>query len=114
MTSIVLKPWGSYQVLESDNKYRLKKIIVKPKGKLSLQSHQYRSEHWVVVQGRAEVTLNDDISTLNENESIFIPIEAKHRLSNSDTNDLIIIEVWHGDQLDEEDIIRYEDIYNRK
>lgn len=114
MTSIVLKPWGSYQILEIDKKYTLKKIIVKPKGKLSLQSHQYRSEHWVVVKGKAEVTLNDNIFTMNENENIFIPKNSKHRLGNNSNEDLIIIEVWYGDKLEEEDIIRYEDIYNRK
>ncbi len=113
MKSIVLKPWGSFQVIEESTKYLIKKIIVKPEGSLSLQSHNYRSEHWVVVQGQAEVTLNENIKTLNVNENIFIPIKAKHRLTNKTSNDLMIIEVWYGEKLDENDITRYEDIYNR-
>ena len=114
MESIVLKPWGSYQVIEKGNKYLIKRIIVKPGGKLSLQSHQYRSEHWIVVQGESEVTINNDIKVLSSNENIFIPLQAKHRLANNSSEDLILIEVWYGDNLDEKDIIRYEDIYNRE
>ena len=114
MTSVVLKPWGSYEVLESGLKYSIKRILVKPGGILSLQSHAYRSEHWVVVQGEAEVTLNDKITTYKSNENIYIPIKTKHRLANKEKKDLVVIEVWCGDILDEKDIIRYEDIYNRK
>ena len=114
MTSIVLKPWGSYQVIVEGEKYIIKKIIVKPGGKLSLQSHQHRSEHWIVVQGEAEVTIEDDIKIFNSNEYIFIPLQAKHRLANNSSENLILIEIWYGDSLDEKDIIRYEDIYNRK
>ena len=68
MTSIVLKPWGSFQVIEEGEKYLVKKIIVKPKGKLSLQSHEHRSEHWVVVKGRAQVTLNDETKILYQTD----------------------------------------------
>lgn len=114
MKSIVLKPWGSYQVLEQGSKYSIKRIEVKPGGILSLQSHLYRSEHWVVVQGVAEVTLDDDIKILNVNQNIFIPKNSKHRISNKHNENLIVIEVWFGDTLEEEDIIRYEDIYDRK
>ena len=114
MTSLVLKPWGSYQVIEEGEKYKIKKIIVKPGGKLSLQSHKYRSEHWIVVQGQAETIINKKIITLNSNENIFIPKQTKHRLANNFSEDLILIEVWYGDNLDEKDIIRYEDIYNRE
>ena len=114
MTSVVLKPWGSYEVLDSGLKYSIKRIIVKPGGILSLQSHTYRSEHWVVVQGVGEVTLNNKISTYKSNENIYIPVKAKHRLANKEKKDLVVIEVWYGDILDEEDIIRYEDIYDRK
>ena len=113
MKSIVLKPWGSFQIIEESIKYVIKKIIVKPKGSLSLQSHKYRSEHWIVVQGQAEVILNEDTKTLNANENIYIPVEAKHRLTNNTSEDLIIVEVWYGDRLEEDDITRYEDIYNR-
>tara|TARA_B100000378_G_scaffold135823_1_gene109679 strand:- start:259 stop:603 length:345 start_codon:yes stop_codon:yes gene_type:complete len=114
MTSIVSKPWGSFQVIEEGEKYMVKKIIVKPKGKLSLQSHEHRSEHWVVVKGRAQVTLNDDIKILETNKSIFIPLQTKHSLANNELEDLVVIEVWHGNILEEEDIKRYEDIYGRE
>jgi len=113
MTSIVSKPWGSYEVLHTGDNYAIKKIIVKPGGLLSLQSHKFRSEHWVVVKGIAEITINDDVFERKENENIFIPLKAKHRLANHQSVDLVVIELWFGDQLDEEDIIRYEDIYNR-
>ena len=114
MTSLVLKPWGSYQVIEEGKKYRIKRITVKPGGKLSLQSHQYRAEHWVVVQGKAEVTIEDDITVLHSSEYVFIPLKTKHRLANNFSENLVVIEVWYGDNLNEEDIFRYEDIYNRK
>ena len=114
MKSIVLKPWGSYQVLEDSSKYLIKKIIVNSGGTLSLQSHLHRSEHWVVVQGIAEVTIDDNITNLKSNDNIFIPKNSKHRLVNKQKEDLIVIEVWFGDNLDEEDIVRYEDIYDRK
>ena len=113
MTSIVLKPWGSYKVLEQGKNYTVKKIIIKPNGKLSLQSHQHRSEHWIVVKGEAEVTLDNKVKILKINENIFIPIKKKHTIANNKEEDLIIIEVWFGDHLDENDIIRYDDIYGR-
>ena len=114
MKSIVLKPWGSYQVLEGGPKYSIKKILVSPGGVLSLQSHNHRSEHWVIIEGIAEVTLGENIKTLNANENIFIPKKVKHRLANRYNEELVIIEIWFGDILDETDIVRYEDIYNRK
>ena len=114
MESIVLKPWGSYQVLERGERYVIKRIIVKSSGLLSLQSHIYRSEHWVVVQGTAEVTVDEKTKILNTNENIFIPKKSKHRLANKEKKDLVVIEVWTGDNLSEDDIIRYEDIYSRK
>ena len=113
MTSIVSKPWGSFEVLEQGSQYTLKKINVIPGGILSLQSHFHRSEHWVVAQGAAEATLDDRIITLNINEHIFIPKGSKHRLANKGLENLIIIEVWYGDILEETDIVRYEDIYAR-
>ena len=114
MESIVLKPWGSYQVIEKGLKYIIKRITVKPKGILSLQSHLHRSEHWVIVKGIAEVVLDTNIVKLKTNEHIFIPKQTKHRLTNNEDQNLIVIEVWFGDILDEEDITRYEDVYNRK
>ena len=113
MTSIVSKPWGSYEVILTNSNFLVKKITVKSGGILSLQSHQNRSEHWVVVKGTAEVTIDANTKQVLENESIFIPKNSKHRLANKLSEDLIVVEIWYGDYLDEEDIIRYEDIYNR-
>ena len=113
MKSIVEKPWGSYQVLNEGIHYTVKKIIVNSGGKLSLQSHKHRSEYWIIVEGKAVVTINDQIKILKENETIFIPRESKHRLANESSKKLIIIELWYGDILDENDIERFEDIYER-
>ena len=113
MNSIVKKPWGSFEILKSGKNFLIKKIYVKPGGVLSLQSHVYRSEHWIVVEGNVEVTINNKTTNLKENESIFIPKGATHRMSNKTDLDLVIIEIWYGDKLDENDINRYEDIYNR-
>ena len=113
MKSFVNKPWGSYQIIDQGENFVVKKIVVKPYGKLSLQSHKHRSEHWIIVEGRAEVTINDNITTLEPNQNTYIPPETKHRLANNYDKNLILIEVWYGKNLDEEDITRYEDIYNR-
>ena len=113
MNSIVEKPWGSFEILSFGRKFLLKKIIVKPGGVLSLQSHQHRSEHWIVAEGEAEVTINDKVLKLKENENIFIDKGSIHRMANHGYNNLVIIELWYGEELDENDIKRYEDIYNR-
>ena len=113
MKSIVNKPWGSFEIINEGKKYTVKKIIVNPGAQLSLQSHENRSEHWLIAEGSAEVTINRETFNLNENQHIFIPQGAKHRLSNKGTKTLIVVEMWFGDDLDENDIKRYEDIYNR-
>ena len=113
MKSIVEKPWGTYQILEEGTHYIVKKIIVDSGGKLSLQSHQHRSEHWIIAEGEAVVTINDEIKILKENKTIFIPRKSKHRIANESAKKLIIIELWYGDILDENDIERFEDIYER-
>ena len=113
MKSIVEKPWGSYQVLDEGTHYTVKKIIVNSGGKLSLQSHQHRSEYWIIAEGEALVTINDEIKILKENKTIFIPRKSKHRLANKAVTKLIIIELWYGDILDENDIERFDDIYER-
>ena len=113
MNSTVQKPWGYFEILKSGKNFLVKKIFVKPGGMLSLQSHEHRSEHWVVAQGVVEVTLDDKTINLVENENIFIPKGAIHRIANKGNNDLIIIEMWYGEILDENDIKRYEDNYNR-
>ncbi len=113
MNSIIEKPWGSFEILQLGRNYLVKKINVNPGGVLSLQSHEHRSEHWIVAEGEAEITINDEISILVENENIFIPKGSKHRMANKGDNNLVIIEMWYGDKLDEDDIKRYEDIYER-
>ena len=113
MKSIVNKPWGSYQIIDQGKNFVVKNIVVKPNCKLSLQSHEHRSEHWIIVEGRAEVNINGNITTLETNQSTYIPSKTKHRLANNHDKNLIIIEVWYGAILNEEDITRYEDIYNR-
>ena len=113
MNSIVQKPWGSYTILEQNGNYLVKTILVKPGEKLSLQSHNHRSEHWVIVKGSAKVTIDETIKTLKMNESIYIPKTSKHRLENEGQENLIVIEIQFGNILEENDIIRYDDIYNR-
>ena len=113
MNSITEKPWGSFEILKSGKKFLVKKIFVKPGGVLSLQSHEHRSEHWIVAEGQAEVTIDKKIIELKENESIFIPQGATHRMANDQNIDLVIIEMWYGERLDENDIKRYEDVYKR-
>lgn len=107
------RPWGKYRVLVDAPNHKVKKIIVYPGASLSLQSHNRRSEHWVVVRGTAKVINGDQEIELHENESTYIPATHKHRLSNPSQDDLEIIEVQTGDYFEEDDIIRYDDIYNR-
>ena len=111
--AVMHRPWGSYQDIDRGERFRAKRLTVNPKGKLSLQSHKRRAEHWVVVRGVAEVTLDGKIMTLHENESIYIPMGGIHRLANPGSEPLEVVEVQTGDYLEEDDIIRYEDIYAR-
>ncbi|MDE1934848.1 mannose-1-phosphate guanylyltransferase/mannose-6-phosphate isomerase [Bradyrhizobium sp.] len=109
----VHRPWGSYQSVDMGDRHQVKRIIVKPGGRLSLQKHHHRSEHWIVVQGAARVTVNEAVKTVHENESIYIPIGAVHRLENPGKISLHLIEVQTGSYLGEDDIIRIEDDYRR-
>ena len=111
--AVMHRPWGSYHDIDRGERFRAKRLTVNPNGKLSLQSHRRRAEHWVVVKGVAEVTLDGRIMTLRENESIYIPIGGIHRLANPGKEPLEVVEVQTGDYLEEDDIIRYEDIYAR-
>ena len=113
MNSIVQKPWGYYEILKSGKRFLVKKLFVKPGGMLSLQNHEHRSEHWLVAEGEVEVTLDKKTINLEENENIFIPKGAVHRMANKSNRDLVVIEMWYGDKLDENDIKRYADIYKR-
>ena len=107
------RPWGMYEVLVDDNNHKVKKIIVYPGAKLSLQSHKRRAEHWVVVKGTAKVVNGENLLTLHENESTYISAHSKHQLSNPTKENLEIIEVQTGDYFEEDDIFRYEDVYGR-
>ena len=109
----VHRPWGSYQSIDMGERHQVKRIIVKPGGRLSLQKHHHRSEHWIVVRGAARVTVNESVKTVHENESIYIPIGAVHRLENPGKIALELIEVQTGSYLGEDDIIRIEDDYRR-
>ncbi len=107
------RPWGYYQSIDQGARYQVKRIVVRPGGQLSLQKHYHRAEHWVVVRGAAEVTLNGAVQLLHENESIYLPIGSDHRLANPGKIDLELIEVQTGSYLGEDDIVRIEDAYNR-
>jgi mannose-1-phosphate guanylyltransferase/mannose-6-phosphate isomerase len=109
----VHRPWGSYQSVDNGERHQVKRIIVKPGNRLSLQKHHHRSEHWIVVRGVAQVTVNDLVKTVHENESIYIPIGAVHRLQNPGKILLELIEVQTGSYFGEDDIIRIEDDYRR-
>ena len=107
------RPWGYYQDVDIAPRYRVKRIVVKPGSKLSLQKHFHRSEHWVVVTGTAEVTLGNDVRSVHENESIYIPIGSIHRLANPGKIPLEVVEVQVGSYLGEDDIVRIGDVYGR-
>lgn len=109
----VYRPWGYYQSVDAGPRYQVKRILVKPGGRLSLQKHHHRAEHWVVVKGAAEVTVGEDLRMVHENESVYLPIGSKHRLANPGKIPLELIEVQVGSYLGEDDIIRFEDQYGR-
>lgn len=109
----VYRPWGWYQSMKADANYQVKQLTIHPGGVLSLQSHQHRSEHWVVVSGEAEVTRGEELIMLAVNQSIYIPAGMKHRLENKGQVPLCIIEVQTGNYLGEDDIERFEDVYGR-
>ncbi len=108
------RPWGSYQSIDMGERHQVKRIVVKPGGRLSLQKHHHRSEHWIVVRGAARVTVNELVKIVHENESIYIPIGATHRMENPGKIPLELIEVQTGSYLGEDDIIRIEDDYQRR
>lgn len=113
MNSGEKRPWGEYSSVDQGDGYQVKHIIVNPGGRLSLQSHKKRAEHWVVVGGEARVTVGEDVKTLKVNESVFIPLGAKHRLENPGKAILHLIEVQVGSYLGEDDIERFSDDYGR-
>jgi mannose-1-phosphate guanylyltransferase/mannose-6-phosphate isomerase len=109
----IYRPWGYYQDVDLADRYRVKRIVVKPGSTLSLQKHFHRSEHWVVVKGTAEVTVGKEVRSVHENESIYIPIESVHRLANPGRIPLELIEVQVGSYVGEDDIVRLDDVYGR-
>ncbi|WJW76697.1 mannose-1-phosphate guanylyltransferase/mannose-6-phosphate isomerase [Thiohalobacter sp. IOR34] len=111
--SRVYRPWGDYEGIDLGDRYQVKRLTVKPGASLSLQLHHHRAEHWIVVSGTARVTKGDEVFILTENESTYIPLGTTHRLENPGTIPLEIIEVQSGSYLGEDDIVRFEDVYDR-
>ena len=109
----VSRPWGTYEILAEGKTFKVKRLMVKPGARLSLQTHQHRAEHWVVVSGQAEVVNDDKIIHLSMNQSTYIPKRTLHRLSNHTQEPLFVIEVQSGDYLGEDDIMRFDDMYSR-
>jgi mannose-1-phosphate guanylyltransferase/mannose-6-phosphate isomerase len=109
----VVRPWGWYDSVDEGERFKVKRIQVKPGASLSLQMHHHRAEHWIVVKGTAEITNGDQVITLTENQSTYIPQGQTHRLANPGTTPLEIIEVQSGSYLGEDDIVRFEDAYGR-
>ncbi|MEW5768335.1 MAG: phosphomannose isomerase type II C-terminal cupin domain [bacterium] len=107
------RPWGSWRILDEGEGFKIKRLEVKPGKRLSLQLHHRRSEHWVVAAGTATVTVGDEIITAKQNEHIFIPVEAAHRLENKGEELVTVIEVQVGDYLEEDDLVRLEDDFGR-
>ena len=110
----VYRPWGSYETIDSDYRFQVKRITVKPGAKLSLQKHFHRAEHWTVVSGAATITRGDEQMLLKEDESTYIPLGTLHRLENPGKIPLELIEVQSGSYLGEDDIVRFDDVYGRK
>jgi mannose-1-phosphate guanylyltransferase/mannose-6-phosphate isomerase len=107
------RPWGYFQTVDAGDGFLVKRIVVDPGGRLSLQMHHHRAEHWVVVAGVALVTRGDEVMSLHQNESVFIAVRQKHRLENPGEQPLHVVEVQTGDYLGEDDIVRFEDCYGR-
>jgi len=109
----VFRPWGSYESVDSDDGFKVKRLIINPGAKISLQKHSRRSEHWVVVRGTARVTCGEKIFTLKKDESTYIPVGSIHQLENPEADPLEVVEVQTGDYLEEDDIVRLADQYGR-
>ena len=109
----VYRPWGHYTSVVEGSRWQVKRIEVNPASSLSLQMHHHRAEHWIVVKGTAKVEVNDENLILGENQSVYIPLGARHRLTNPGRIPLVVIEVQSGSYLSEEDIVRFDDIYGR-
>ena len=109
----IYRPWGNFTTIEENRLWKVKKIEINSGARISLQLHKHRSEHWVVVSGIASVEIEEKLIVIKENESIYVPKQCKHRLSNLNEDPLIIIEIQNGSYLGEDDIIRFDDMYGR-
>ncbi len=107
------RPWGYFETLALSDRFQVKRIVVKPGAALSLQSHMHRAEHWIVVSGTAKVTIDESVELVSENESVYVPLGAVHRMENPGKVPMVLIEVQTGSYLGEDDIVRYEDVYAR-
>jgi mannose-1-phosphate guanylyltransferase/mannose-6-phosphate isomerase len=107
------RPWGQFERLATGERFQVKRIVVHPGAALSLQSHHHRAEHWIVVRGTARVTIGDKVRLVTENQSVYVPLGARHRLENPGKLDVVLIEVQTGSYLAEDDILRHEDRYAR-
>ena len=107
------RPWGWFERLINGDRFQVKRIFVNPGASLSLQSHKYRSEHWIVVQGAAKVTVDKNVSLLHEGQSVYVPLGSLHRLENPGETPMVLIEIQTGEYLGEDDIVRYDDRYSR-
>jgi len=110
---IYTRPWGTYQTIALADNYQVKILVVNSKGRLSLQKHSKRSEHWVVVAGSPTVTIDDAVKIHQANDHVFIPIGAAHRIENFADTQVVVIETQYGPYLGEDDIIRLDDVYGR-
>ncbi|MDR1425382.1 MAG: phosphomannose isomerase type II C-terminal cupin domain [Rickettsiales bacterium] len=113
MERLVKRPWGTFEVILEEKNYVLKRLVVHSGSMLSLQSHEHRNEHWVVVEGEGVITIGEKQIIMKYNDYVCIPAGTKHRAANETKEDLVLIEVQTGDLLSENDIVRYEDIYGR-
>ena len=107
------RPWGNYTVLYTDETSQVKKLVVNPGKRISLQSHKFRAEHWYILSGTGLITLNSEVKEVGPGDSVTIPIGAKHRVAAGDQVPLIFVEIQTGSSFDEEDIVRYDDDYGR-
>jgi len=107
------RPWGSFTVLVDEDHFKTKRLDILPEKRLSLQSHQRRSEHWVIATGLAKITIGDDVINYNQGQYLFVPQETKHRIENIGNTLLTIVEVQLGEYFGEDDIVRYEDDFDR-
>ena len=107
------RPWGWFESLVVGSRFQVKRVHVHPGAALSLQSHFHRSEHWIVVEGTARVTIDEDVRLVTENQSVYLPLGCVHRMENPGKVPMVLIEVQTGSYLGEDDIIRYEDVYAR-